>query len=67
MKLHECQMGVVVYVRASTLAKELRIGHVVGLTKNVQDNPEVIPLVHFAAEPAPIPYHHRGLELLSEL
>jgi hypothetical protein len=66
MKLCECKIGVLVCVKPDKLkTDELRIGHVVGLTMNVQNKPEVIPVVLFAGNIVPTPYHHSGLDLFT--
>lgn len=66
MKLRECRMGVLVAVKPDRLeTDELRIGHVVGLVRNVQDQPEVIPLVLFAGNEQATPYHYNNLDLFT--
>jgi len=66
MKLCECRMGVLVAVKPDRLeTDELRIGHVVGLTRNVQEQPEIIPLILFAGNIEPTPYHYKNLDLFT--
>ena len=66
MKLCECKMGVLVCVKPDVLdTDQLRIGHVVGLTRNVQDQPEIIPLVLFAGNEQPTPFHFNNLDLFT--
>lgn len=59
MKLSQCKLGVLVQHDTS-------IGHVVCLTKNVCERPEVIPVVHFAGEEKPRGIHHNNLKLYED-
>jgi hypothetical protein len=56
MNLQDCKLGVIVQEftgTGSVPTKRGRIGHIVGLTMNQQEKPEVIPVVRWASQPAP--------------
>jgi hypothetical protein len=56
MNLQDCKLGGIVQEftgTGSVPTKRGRIGHIVGLTMNQQDNPEVIPVVRWASNPPP--------------
>jgi hypothetical protein len=57
-------MGVLVAVKPDKLeTDELRIGHVVGLHRN--GSQEIIPLILFAGNLEPTPYHYANLDLFT--
>lgn len=72
MKLSECKIGVVVSIHPGLAdqkrdgTKITKIGHIVGLTLNVSDNPEVIPTVLWASSDRPIGVHHLNLMLYED-
>ncbi len=58
MKLSECNMGIIV---CSDCFGTFNVGHIVGLAYNVQEKPEVIPVVKWAGATNPEPIHYNHL------
>lgn len=72
MKLSECTLGVLVQLEPGKMPlwRKGRVGHIVGLTLNAQDVPQVIPVVKWAAadhvSEKPIGIHPSNLVLFKD-